>query len=201
MQVVGGDDRHVRARRCARTSASSVPSGSWSSRRQAGAVQHADRRRRAVPPRADPASHCRHHAIEERLLHRPVRLRHRQQDRHRLPRARRVHVGDEAGQFAQHARRGRPRFGQHRVAARSACARRNRPRSRSAQSGCTRWKSPAARCVAPVTARPPAAPRSAALPSARCRSAPAPWSAPARPCRSASSFAERRDGLGAVGST
>ncbi len=64
----------------------------------------------------------RHHAVEERLLHRAVRLGHRQQERHRLPGAGGVHVGDEAGQFAQHARRGGARVGQHRVAAQQRAA-------------------------------------------------------------------------------
>ena len=115
VQVVAGDDRHVRTDNAAyqRQDAAfrvMIIGG------EPGAVQHAVH---AVKPscRAQPAVPFRHHPIEEHLLDRAVRLRHRQQDRHRLPGAVGIHVGDEAGQFAQHVRCGRPSIVHHRIAA------------------------------------------------------------------------------------
>ncbi len=58
-----------------------------------------------------------HEPIEERLIDRSIRLRHRQQARHRFPIARGVHRGDETGHLPQHARRGGAGLAQHLVAA------------------------------------------------------------------------------------
>ena len=105
-----------------------MPSGSWSCGREAGAMQHAidavERARAARRP-------CSHSAImrsKNGLLHRAVRLGHRQQERHRLPGAGGVHVGDEAGQFAQHARGGGARHRSASPRRAAACARRSRAR-------------------------------------------------------------------------
>ena len=54
-----------------------------------------------------------HQMREKPRIHRPIRLGHRQQARHRFPCASRVHVGDETGHLAQHRRRGQAGIGQH----------------------------------------------------------------------------------------
>ena len=58
----------------------------------------------------------RHHASEEGVLHRPVRLGHRQQAGDCLPGAGRIHVRNEPRHLAEHARRGGTCIVQHRLA-------------------------------------------------------------------------------------
>ena len=115
VQVVAGDHRHVVADDAAHQGEQRA-FGIVVVRREPCAMQHAiDAVER--PGVAQAVLPFRHHAIEERLLHRAVRLGHRQQERHRFPGAGGIHVGDEAGQFAQHVGSGRARVRHHRVAA------------------------------------------------------------------------------------
>jgi hypothetical protein len=56
---------------------------------------------------AQPVLPALHQLHEEPMLDRTAGFGHRQQDRHRLPGAGGVHVGDEAREFTQHVGRGR----------------------------------------------------------------------------------------------
>jgi len=82
--------------------------------RQPGAMQHAIHAVE-LSPGAQTGLPLRHQAVEERLINRSVGFRHGEHDRHWVPRPGGVHGGDEARQFAQHARGRRARLIQHRL--------------------------------------------------------------------------------------
>ena len=104
VQVVGRDDRDVLADDLADHRQQGAL-GVVIVHGQARAVQH------AIHPvertgGAQVLLPLRHHPVEEFLRHRPVRLGHREQAGHRVPRPGRVHFGHEARHFTQHHGRG-----------------------------------------------------------------------------------------------
>ena len=198
VQIVGRDDRHLIADHAAdhgqqRALGIVVVHG------QSSAVQHAVNAVEFAGC-AQVGLPLRHHAVEEFLRHRPVRLGHRQQTGFRLPGAGRVHVGDEAGHLPQHHRRGRPCIGQHGVAAeqgprakvgfegdrREAIAFDGKPQQGNARAG---------HAAIPIC--------SAIRPwlSTRCRSSPARWFHPAGSSPAASNCPKPATTWADVGST